>query len=223
MRCLIVSVIIILFTNSMQAQQIDPALAGTIATTSAIETNAIKGSTKAQEKIAVMQASISANLQIVKSYEEKMHSYLQNASGAVKNAIEIKQCAELTTDIAKAFKSCADAAKRNPQGLAMATLVSKQVSKCTEEMIGVYSYITTLTLSKEVLLNATERNQITWTVLYKLRRIKSNMLLLQFQIESYTLSDLPAILFPMHYFYVVDGKRIAQGIIRDFSKFKISN
>ncbi len=100
----------------------------------------------------------------------------------------------------------------------MLTVVSKQITKATEEMIGIYSYISSLSLSSDVLLNAVERNQITWTVLYKLRQIKSTLYLLKFQIDNYTLADLPQILYPMEYFYATDGKRIAEQIIATFNK-----
>jgi hypothetical protein len=74
------------------------------------------------------------------------------------------------------------------------------------------------TNAKKTLLNAAERNRITWTVLYELRKLKSSILLLCFQIENYTIADVPQLMFPTEYFYIVDGKRIAQEIIRDFSK-----
>ena len=212
-------IIAFFFNGSVYAQQIDPALASAVFGGSVMETNVLKSLSKAQDKIAVHQTSISANMMIVREYEKKTHDYLQNASGAIKNAIEIKQAAEITAQIIKAFDSCAEAARNNPEGVIMSAIVSKHCAKSARDLYGVYSYIVSLSLSSQVLLNAVERNQIMWTVLYKLRRIKSDVLLLEFQIENYTLADLPSILFPLEHFYLVDGKRIADGIIKDFSKF----
>lgn len=214
--------LIILFSlllgTTYASAQVDPALTATVKLTSDAEKSVLNDIKSNQSKIAGFQAMVTADVKIIRDYEEKMYSYLNNVSGAVKNAVEIKQAAQLTSDILTAFTSCLNAAKKNPQGVVVTGLVNKQISKCTTEMIGIYSYISSLVLSKETLLNSAERNQIMWTVLYKLRLIRSDIMLLQFQIEQWTLTDLPYLLFPMEYFYVIDGKRIADKIIKDFSK-----
>ena len=139
------------------------------------------------------------------------------ASG-VAESVAINSTKNAQNKIAKLFDGLRKSAVANPQGVLMLGIVSKEITKATSEMVGIYSYISTLSLSKKVLLNSAERSQITWTVLYKLRKIKSSLYLLKFQIENYTLADLPQILFPMEYFYAIDGKRIADNIIKDFKK-----
>lgn len=200
------------------AQQIDPALSATVATGDMIKADALNDISKNQNKIASWQAIIAAHTETIRKYEKDIHDYLTNVSGAVKNLFEIKEAAEITTEIIKISNNLLKSAKDNPQGLAVVAIVQKHVTKTYQDMIGTYTYISSLTLNDKVLLNAAERNKITWTVLYELKRMRSNLLLLKFQIENYTLADLPQILFPMEYFYFVDGKRIAQEIIRDFSK-----
>ncbi len=206
------------FVNIGYSQQIDPALASAVAISGGAEVNALKNTKKAQENIAFYQAAITLQMDRIRSVEQEVYGYLQNASGAIKNAIEIKQAGVLTTEIYTLFGELRQSAQNNPQGMLMLPVVSKQITKATEEMIGIYSYISSISLSSDVLLNAVERNQITWTVLYKLRQIKSTLYLLKFQIDNYTLADLPRILFPMEYFYATDGKRIADQIIASFSK-----
>lgn len=200
------------------SQQIDPALATAVAVSGASEVNALKDTKTAQQNIAAYQAAISIQMDRIRDVEEKVYDYLQNASSAIKNAIEIKQAGVITSEIYTLFGDLQESAQNNPQGVLMLTVVSKQITKATEEMIGIYSYISSLSLSSDVLLNAVERNQITWTVLYKLRQIKSTLYLLKFQIDNYTLADLPQILYPMEYFYATDGKRIAEQIIATFNK-----
>ncbi len=200
------------------SQQIDPALATAVAVSGASEVNALKDTKTAQQNIAAYQAAISIQMDKIRDVEEKVYDYLQNASSAIKNAIEIKQAGVITSEIYTLFGDLQESAQNNPQGVLMLTVVSKQITKATEEMIGIYSYISSLSLSSDVLLNAVERNQITWTVLYKLRQIKSTLYLLKFQIDNYTLADLPQILYPMEYFYATDGKRIAEQIIATFNK-----
>ncbi len=205
-------------SNRALAQQIDPVLAGAVTASGIAEYSAINSTKNAQNKIATYQAAITVELDRIRDYESKMYSYLQNASSAVKNAIEIKQAGELTVEIAKLFNELRKSASENPEGVLMLGIVSKEISKASSEMVGIYSYISTLSLSSKVLLNSAERSQITWTVLYKLRKIKSSLYLLKFQIENYTLADLPQVLFPMEHFYAIDGKRIADNIIKDFKK-----
>lgn len=171
-----------------------------------------------QNKIAALQTTIAANTAQIRKYEKDMYNYLSNVSAAIKNAYEIKEAASLTTEIVKCCGACLEAAKKNPQGIAVVALVNKQIAKVSADMASIYAYITTLALDKKTLLNAAERNRITWTVLYELRKLKSSILLLCFQIENYTIADVPQLMFPTEYFYIVDGKRIAQEIIRDFSK-----
>lgn len=220
MKFLIVSTLCIMCFFSEAFAQMDPALTSAVVAGDASKKKSLDNIHKKQNSISALQSSIVANTTMIRDYEKKTYDYLSNVSSAVKNAVEIKEALLLTTEIVKAAGSCVEAAKKNPQGLAMVAVVNKHLTKLTTDMVGIYSYITTLSLDKKTLLNAAERNQITWTVLYDLRKIKSNIFLVQFQIENYTLADMPRVLFPEQYFYMVDGKRIAGDIVRDFRKFR---
>ncbi|GHT53683.1 hypothetical protein FACS189451_03960 [Bacteroidia bacterium] len=202
----------------LNAQQIDPALTAAVVVTGEAEKNALDKISSEQNKIAALQATINVNLSTIRSYEEKVYNYLHNVSGAIANAVEIKQALELTEEIVKACGSLQKAAAENPQGIVFVAIASKQVTKSTQDMIGVYSFLSSLVLSKETLLNANERNHITWTVLYKLRQIKADLYLLEYTLKNYTLADLPRVLFPESWYMYNDGKRIAQKIVNDFSK-----
>lgn len=166
---IIILLCIIGVADSGFSQQIDPALATAVAISGAAEVNALKDTKEAQESIALYQAAISIQMEKIKSVEEEVYSYLQNASGAIKNTVEITQAGVITAEIYTLFDELRSSAQENPQGVLMLTVVSKQITKATEEMVGIYSYISSLSLSSDVLLNSVERNQITWTVLYKLR------------------------------------------------------
>lgn len=221
MKSLTVKTIIIFSLSSIALfthAQVDPALTGAVIAASETEKSVLNDIKSNQSKIAMLQTSIAANMAIVRDYEEKLYSYLSNVSSAVKNAHELKQAATLTGDIVSSISSCANAAARYPEGLLVTALVSKTTTKAAEEMVGIYSYLASLVLNKETLLNSAERNVIMWTVLYKLRLIKSSLFLLQFQIEQYTVAHLPQLLYPTQYYFAVDGKRIADEIIKDFSK-----
>lgn len=213
-------VFLIMGIGKINAQKVvsDPVLTGTIIGTNEAEKKILKGILKENKKIVGLQTTITYNLNKMKQYEEKIYNYLSNVSTAINQAIEIKQAAEITADIIKSFKTCAEAAKKNPQGLVYTTIVSRKTSKLTTEMGGVYSYISSIALNKNALLNTVERQIVIDGVLYKLRRIRSEMYLLEFQISNYTLADLPEVLFPEQYFMFIDGKRIADKIIRDMSK-----
>jgi hypothetical protein len=206
--------------NIVYAQKVvtDPALTSAVVIGGQSEQSVLKNINDNHDKIATWQTTISANLQVVKGYEEKMYDYLSNISSAVNNAFEIKQAAELTAEIITSFKSCAVAASKHTQGVIYTSIVSKKTSKLTQEMTGIYSYISTLVLNKNTLLNSAERTLILDTIIYKLRRIKSEIYLLQFQIENYTLADLPQVLFPEEYYMYISGKDIADKIIRNYSK-----
>ena len=217
-----VSILLLLIANSSNvfAQKVvtDPALTGAVVAGGKSEQGILKKINNNHDKIATWQTTISANLQIVKGYEEKMYDYLSNVSSAVNNAFELKQAAELTVEIIASFKSCATAASKHTQGVMYTAIVSRKTSKFTQEMTGIYSYISTLVLNKKTLLNSAERTLILDTIIYKLRRIRNEMYLLQFQIENYTLADLPQVLFPEQYYMTISGKDIANKIIRNYSK-----
>lgn len=217
MKYLIVSLMFFVSIGS-HAQFIDPVLSGTVAAGDAAKKKSLDGIKDKQNKIAALQTTIAANTAQIRKYEKDMYNYLSNVSAAIKNAYEIKEAASLTAEIVKCCGACLEAAKKNPQGIAVVALVNKQIAKVSADMASIYAYITTLALDKKTLLNAAERNRITWTVLYELRKLKNSILLLCFQIENYTIADVPQLMFPTEYFYIVDGKRIAQEIIRDFSK-----
>lgn len=219
MKYLIVSVFILfLCCNAIHAQFVDPVLSGTVASGDAAKKKSLDGIKDKQNKISALQTTIAANTTKIREYEKNMYDYLSNVSAAIKNAYEIKEAATLTAEIVKCCDACLSAAKENPEGIAVVTLVNKQIAKVSTDMASIYAYITTLALDKKTLLNAAERNRITWTVLYELRRLKSDILTLCFQIRNYNIADVPQLMFPMEYFYIVDGKKIAQDIIRDFSR-----
>lgn len=197
---------------------LDPALLTAVKMGDMNEHAALKAINSRQRTIGELQATISANLLAIKGYEQKMYNYLANISSAIKNAFEIKQAKDLTEEIIGSFKSCAVAAAKNPQGLVYTAIVSRKTSKLTEEMTGIYSYVASLVLNKKTLLNSAERTLILDTIIYKLRKIKSEMYLLQFQIENYTLADLPQALFPEEYYMAISGKDIAKKIIRNYSR-----
>lgn len=218
MKKVILILIYLVIISNIYAQK-DPALAGTVATMSSLEQRELKNIKENQNKIAAFQTSISANLKTIRYYEEKTYNYLYEASYIVRDAYEIKEAAVITSDIIKEIEGLVKAAYKHPQGVAVAAIARRQGNRATEEIIGIYSYVAGLALNKNTLLNSLERQQVLWTVLYKLRRIRSDIQLLRFQIENFTISYLPEILFPMEYFYAVDGKRIADKIINDMKKF----
>ena len=145
-------IVLLLIGNNIYAQQVDPVLAGAVTASGVAESVAINSTKNAQNKIATYQAAITVEMDRIRDYESKMYSYLQNASSAVKNALEIKQAGELTVEIAKLFDGLRKSAVANPQGVLMLGIVSKEITKATSEMVGIYSYISTLSLSKKVAL-----------------------------------------------------------------------
>lgn len=218
MKYLIVSIFAFFVCCNVHAQFVDPVLSGTVAAGDAAKKKSLDAIKDKQNKISALQTTIAANTTKIREYEKNMYDYLSNVSAAIKNAYEIKEAAALTAEIVQCCDACLDAAKENPEGIAVVALVNKQITKVSTDMASIYAYITTLALDKKTLLNAAERNRITWTVLYELRRLKSDILLLCFQIRNYNIADVPQLMFPMEYFYIVDGKKIAQDIIRDFSR-----
>ena len=152
--------------NVVKAQFVDPVLSGAVAAGDAAKKSSLDAIKKKQERITELQAVIIANTTKIRDHEKKIYDYLSNVSYAIKNAYEIKEAAVLTAEIVKCCNACLDAARKNPQGIAVVALVNKQIAKVSADMASVYSYITTLALDKKTLLNSAERNRITWTVLW---------------------------------------------------------
>jgi ABC-type methionine transport system permease subunit len=209
---------ITLGTTQGQVATVDPGLVTAIGGAALAENTALNEVNKTQGKIAAAQAVIGANIKIMKDYEEKVYQYLSNVSDAVSQSFEIKEAAELTVEIANSFKTCAQAATKHPQGTLYTAIVARRTSTLTAEMLALYSYINSIALNKNTLLNSAERQMIINQVLYKLRNIKFQIYMLEFRIKNNTLADLPRFLAPKGYYYFTDGKRIADKIIRSYSK-----
>lgn len=105
------------------AQFIDPVLSGTVAAGDAAKKKSLDGIKDKQNKIAALQTTIAANTAQIRKYEKDMYNYLSNVSAAIKNAYEIKEAASLTAEIVKCCGACLEAAKKNPQGIAVVALV----------------------------------------------------------------------------------------------------
>lgn len=209
----IILIIIIIWNNNVNAQQSDPLLAITIKSSSAAEKNSINKLKDKQSMIGKMQTVISYNLSVVKDYEKKMNTYLSTVSSFVQNFVELKQILYTSKDIIKIMDKCKDAALNNPQGV-IYSIIASHFQKLTVELGGLGSYIGTIVLSKEALLNDTERTLMIFTILDKLKTIRSKLFSLTFYIENYNLSDVAGYLFPSAYYININRKEIADKIIR---------
>ena len=222
MKSLIVKLVFCAITLVMplqswcQTMTSDPLLTGTIATSSASEQKKLKDINNAQKASIQAQAFINGSLDKIRGLQQQTYKYLTDVAGAVENARDVKRAYDYTKKIYTQCTALMKAINKNPQGLITTAVGTKRIANIKEEMVELYSYIATISLNKEVLLNTAERLVITNRVVYGLQKIYNQLYMLVYNVEALSFSDLPRLLFPDIYYSTMNKKTIAESIIKSW-------
>ena len=182
----------------------DPILAGAIVA----QTNALQDSYKERKKhreaIEKMQGAIVIGLDQIHKVEDMILDYMGNASGVLTNMIQIKNIAEYTVEIGNKLVAITKAIPNNPKGAAITAVCHKQVAGITADITGMADLVTNLVTTKYSLkdaksegdkknvnlLSAAERYNILISVEQKLMKIRYDLQLIHYFIQTLGWRDL---------------------------------
>lgn len=204
---------------SVQAQvQGDPLVAGAVTAGDAVVSAELTASNKSQLVTMGTQATIVANLELIREYEDKMFKYLSTVNGVIQNAYDVTRCARLGESIIDNLGKCTKAAKKHPDGAIISALVSKRYVTILAESTALASYVGNLVKKggKANLLNSAERNNILSNVTGRLSTINRQLVGLRYQIELLRWSDLARSKVPFIYSEAAKAE-----MVHDFTKRNI--
>lgn len=194
----------------------DPVVAAAVGTSSALENGQLKKIDRNQNRIVAAQALINAELSNIKNIQKKTYDYLSNVSAFVENAHDVKKAYGYTKQIWSLCDQLKRAIAQNPQGAVTTAVGTAQIKRVSKEVMELYSYVSSLTLNKKVLLNAYERLTITTHVVYSLQSIAFQLSTLVYDVYALSFKDLPRLLAPEIYYSTISKKTIAEDIIRSW-------
>lgn len=230
-KVFLLSIIFITIGTAAFSQQTDPTLTAAVLGQTAAMTDIHKKRKQIQEKILVAETAVTVALDRVHNVEDKMLSYLSNASAAVQNLHEIKRCAELVgKEIPKNCEFLAQCVKGNLKGTAIAAIASDEITGVYSEMAALapfmYQLVTSGTYNsyntetgqtephKVNLLNAAERYYIANEVVSRLERINTKIFILGWQVSTMTWRNLWYSLDPKGWATVMSGANRVDFIIQ---------
>lgn len=219
----------ILFASLAFGQQTDPTLTATVAAQTVVMDEIHDKRKSIQEKIIAAEATVTLALDRVHSVEDKMLSYLSNASSAMQNLYQVKRCVELVGDeIPKNIELLTNSIPGHLKGTAIAALVSDEIRDVYAQMTSLapfmYQLVTSGTYNvtnpngenekhKVNLLNAAERYYIANEIVHRLETINVDLFLLAWQVRTYDWNRLWFSLDPAGWAAVMSGKNRVQMVI----------
>ena len=194
----------------------DPLVSAAVATSSAMEKEALDKINNEQSSITSAQLWINNELGHIKDIQKKTYDYLTTISATVSNAHDVKKAYDCTVEIGRLCIELKNAVAENPKGFMTTAVGTKQRALVRNEMLELYSYVANLTLNKKQLLDAYERLVITGQIVYRLKSICFKLRTLTYCVYSLSFRDLPRLIAPDIYYSTVAQKDIARSIINSW-------
>ena len=182
----------------------DPALAAAIVLQTETLEGAYKERKKHREAIETLQTSIALGLDRIHSVEDMILDYMGNASGVLTNMIQIKNIAEYTIEIGNKLAAITKAIPNNPKGAAITAICHNQMATTVADITGMADLVTNLVTTKYSLkdaksegdkrnvnlLTAAERYNILMSVEQKMMKIRYDLQLIHYFIQTLGWRDL---------------------------------
>ena len=177
---------------SAQVVETNPLCIAAITEGYAVINSGIKGQTRSQEEIAILQNSIAAEYTMMKKWEEKYNSYLKTAQGyatSLKASMGIYAEGVRTLQyLWQIHKAIGD----NPQGAFASFSMNNLYMETAASFLKVYGLLEN-TVAKggaKNMLNGAERTQILWSVNDELVTLNKRLRSLLISISYYNLKDV---------------------------------
>lgn len=231
-KCLI-SIVLTAACASVHAQQVDPTLTAAVAAQSAVLRQLYNERTSTEKKILAAEAAVTLSINRLHDVEDKILGYLSNAQGAMQNLYQIKRAAELVaTEIPHNIAYVTSGIPGHLKGTAVSTVVSRQISDATTQMMSLYPFMQQLVTSgsynvngpdgiekhKVNLLNSAERYYIANEIVSRLERINRGLYIFGWQIRTLGFNNLWFSLDPKGWARAASTKAIAQSIITQWNR-----
>jgi len=205
------------------AQQTDPALTAAVTGQTFTLKTLFDARKSTQEKILAATGIEDVQLQQLHDIEKKVLDYMANVSGLMQNLYQVKRTTELVTvEIPRNISAVTSACKGHLKGTGIALAVSDEIRSVYTEIGSLSALCTSLVKTKTVdgnkvnLLNAAERYWLCEKIVSSLEDINSALYILSWQIQYLSWEDLWRGLDPDTWCNYMQGKWIAESIIRDW-------
>ncbi len=178
--------------------------------------------------------------------EKKSYNYLYNAASGMQNLYQLIQIGEQVVSIFKMGNECLKAAKENPKSAVFTAICTKEIFNASTEIAALVSTVKEIALDgieftragwdeqatafisgkytpqgetkKHNLLNPVERLSIINSVSMKLNHIYHHLSMLRYQLRYMNFWSMLQHVDEKTWFYLRDGKRLAQDIVNSWSK-----
>lgn len=205
------------------AQQTDPALTAAVTGQTFTLKTLFDARKSTQEKILAATGIEDVQLQQLHDIEKKVLDYMANVSGLMQNLYQVKRTTELVTvEIPRNISAVTSACKGHLKGTGIALAVSDEIRSVYTEIGSLSALCTSLVKTKTVdgnkvnLLNAAERYWLCEKIVSSLEDINSALYILSWQIQYLSWEDLWRGLDPDTWCNYMQGRWIAESIIRDW-------
>jgi len=205
------------------AQQTDPALTAAVTGQTFTLKTLFDARKSTQEKILAATGIEDVQLQQLHDIEKKVLDYMANVSGLMQNLYQVKRTTELVTvEIPRNISAVTSACKGHLKGTGIALAVSDEIRSVYTEIGSLSALCTSLVKTKTVdgnkvnLLNAAERYWLCEKIVSSLEDINSALYILSWQIQYLSWEDLWRGLDPDTWANYMQGRWIAESIIRDW-------
>lgn len=183
---------------------LDPALALAIYEQTKTLEKSYEKREKHRKAIEALQSTIIIGLDHIHSVEEKVLDYMGNASGVLTNMIQLKNIAEYTVEIGNKLVAITKDIPNNPKGTAITAICHNQMATTIADITGMADLVTNLVTTKYSLkdaksegdkrnvnlLTAAERYNILMSVEQKMMKIRYDLQLIHYFIQTLGWRDL---------------------------------
>ena len=177
---------------SGQVVETNPLCIAAITEGYAVINSGIKGQTRSQEEIAILQNSIAAEYTMMKKWEEKYNSYLKTAQGyatSLKASMGIYAEGVRTLQyLWQIHKAIGD----NPQGAFATFSMNNLYMETVTEMVSVFTLLKNAVAKggEQNMLTGSERSKTLWELEDKLSAFSHKLQLLYISIRHYRMADV---------------------------------
>lgn len=223
-----------LLASAKSAVTIDGALAGAIGTQIKVFNDAYSERKKLREATITAQFAVTYALETVHAVENEALKYMKETGNVLTNLIQLKNIAENAVQLPIEMKNLLTKIPNNPKGAAITAVATKKFVQTGTDIVELANLVKkTVTSSysfsdkgkdkkdgkKHVnLLSSAERYSILMDVDYRLKRIKRDIRMLGYYIETLSWEDLWRGMDRKSYYKAIQSKYEIESIKRNWNK-----
>lgn len=223
-----------LFTSAKSAVTVDATLATAIEIQRETYNNAYNKRKELREATLIAQGAVTAALQTVHAVENEALKYMKETGDVLTNLIQLKNIAENAVQLPIDMWNLLAKIPDNPKGAAITAVATKKFTQTVTDIVELSSLVEDVVTStysfsdkdkdkkdgkKHVnLLSSAERYSILMDVDYRLKRIKRDVRMLGYYIETLSWEDLWRGMDRKSYYKAIQSKYEIESIKRNWNK-----